>query len=69
MFMKGKTMNKSNHFSIIWMFVGMLLGMAIGCVIGISQNRIGIAMCSGLVFGMLIGIGVGIVSKKFKDKK
>ena len=62
-------MNKSNHFIVICMFVGMLLRLAIGCVVGISQGNIGISMCFGLVFGMIIGIAIGTVIKKSKDKE
>lgn len=68
-FMEGMTLNKSNYFGVIWMFVGMMLGMAIGCVIGISQGSIGTSMCFGLVFGIIIGIGIVTTIKKFKDKK
>lgn len=53
--------DKRNSYITLCMFIGAGIGIAIGFAIGISQGKIGIPMCYGLVIGMASGTGIGTI--------
>lgn len=61
-------MDKDNKAIIICMFLGMILGLATGCALGAFQQKIGIFMCYGLVFGLIVVVIVGMAINKYKGE-